>query len=318
LSLASVLRVNAKSRTFSPNVAVTWTTSPALSVLFWMPVALVIASALTLTGIQASASTHAPPPHTASNSFITASVPAGNFGDSAASGLGGAPYEPGSNTATDQCYRSLTSAFYLLAAAHQIQAVVNAACNGATTANLYASGQYGEPPQADHLAGHPDVKKYIVMIGGNDIGFADLFGCFVIEACENTPLPAQALAAAQNLQSALSKAYRALQQAAPHAHGVVVLYAPVLPPDGSSLNGCPYIDTAELAWGNKIETALNNTIAATAKADGLTVVDPSRLFAGHSLCAGRASWFYSPAQAGGGHPDLRGRAALAAAIAAQS
>ena len=115
------------------------------------------------------------------------------------------------------------------------------------------------------------------MIGGNDIGFADLFGCFVIEACENTPLPAQALAAAQNLQSALSKAYRALQQAAPHAHGVVVLYAPVLPPDGLIFTGCPYIDTAELAWGNKIEAALNNTIATTAKADGLTVVDPSRL-----------------------------------------
>jgi hypothetical protein len=196
--------------------------------------------------------------------------------------------------------------------------VANAACNGATTANLYASGQYGEPPQADQLAEQPDVRKYIVIVGGNDIGFADLFGCFVIEACENTPLPAQALAAAQNLQPALSKAYRALQQAAPHAHGVVVLYAPVLPPDGSSLAGCPYIDTAELAWGNKIEAALNHTIAATAKADGLTVVDPSRLFAGHSLCAGRASWFYSPAQAGGGHPDLRGRGALAAAIAAQS
>jgi lysophospholipase L1-like esterase len=248
---------------------------------------------------------------------MTAPVPAGNFGDSAASGLGGAPYEPGSDTAADRCYRSLTSAFYLLAAARQIQAVVNAACNGATTANLYASGQYGEPPQADQLAGHPDVKKYIVIVGGNDIGFAGLFACFVIEACENTPLPAQALAAARNLQPALSKAYRALRQAAPHARGVVVLYAPVLPPDGSDLTGCPYIDTAELAWGNKIEAALNNTIAATAKADGLTVVDPGRLFAGHSLCAGRASWFYSPAQAGGGHPNLRGRDALAAAVASR-
>ena len=117
------------------------------------------------------------------------------------------------------------------------------------------------------------------------------FGCFVIEACENTSFPAQALAAARNLQPALSKAYRALRQAAPHAHGVVVLYAPVLPPDGSDLTGCSYIDTAELAWGNKIEAALNNTIAATAKADGLTVVDPSPPVAGDSLCAGRASWF---------------------------
>jgi hypothetical protein len=96
---------------------------------------------------------------------------------------------------------------------------------------------------------------------------------------------------------------------------MAVLYPPVLPPDGSSLAGCPYIDTAELAWGNKIEVALNNTIVATARADGLTIVDPGRLFAGHSLCAGRASWFYPPAQAGGGHPNLRGRSALAAAIA---
>jgi hypothetical protein len=280
--------------------------------------AVAIASALTLTGTQAFASTNAPPSHIVSNSFIAAAVPAGNFGDSLASGLGGAPYEPGSHTATDQCDRSLTSAFYLLAVARQIQPVVNAACNGATTANLYASGQYGELPQADQLAEHPDVKKYIVIVGGNDIGFADLFGCFVVEACENTSLPAQALAAAQNLGPALSKAYSALQQAAPHAHGVVVLYPPLLPPNGSSLTGCPYIDTAELAWGNKIEGALNNIIATTARADGLTVVDPSKLFVGHSLCAGQESWFYSPTQAGAGHPNLRGRGALAAAIAAQS
>jgi len=90
---------------------------------------IVIASALTLTGTQASATANAPQSHTASSSFITASVPAGNFGDSAASGLGGAPYEPGSNTATDHCYRSLTSAFYQLGAARQIQGVVKAACH---------------------------------------------------------------------------------------------------------------------------------------------------------------------------------------------
>lgn len=153
--------------------------------------------------------------------------------------MGGAPYEPGSHTATDQCDRSLTSAFYLLAAANQIKAVVNAACNGATTANLYAASQYGEPPQADQLAEHPAVKKYIVIVGGNDIGFAELFQCFVVQACENTALPAQALAAAQNLGPALSKAYSALKKAAPKAHGVVVLYPPLLPPNGSSLTGCP-------------------------------------------------------------------------------
>jgi GDSL-like Lipase/Acylhydrolase family len=279
------------------------------------------ATVLTLTGLSAPAfaSTNAPPSHTVvSVSFTAASVPAGNFGDSYASGLGGSPYEPGSDTATDQCDRSLTSAFYLLAAAHQIQPVVNAACNGATTANLYASGQYGEPPQADQLAAHRGVKEYIVIVGGNDVGFAALFQCFVVEACENTPLPARALAAAQNLGPALSEAYGALQKAAPHAHGVVVLYPPLLPRDGSSLTGCPYIDPSELTLGNQIEAALNKTIAATAKADGLTVADPSQLFAGHSLCAGHASWFYSPTQAGAGHPNLRGRGALAVAIAAQS
>ncbi|MFJ5777027.1 GDSL-type esterase/lipase family protein [Streptomyces sp. NPDC093094] len=100
----------------------------------------------------------------------------------------GSTYDPAlvyGDTAANGCHRS-DSAEVKSAGGTGVQALVNLACSGATTANVLRSasgGQAykGEAPQADRLAGVAgsyDVKAIALSVGGNDLGFAD-----IIETC---------------------------------------------------------------------------------------------------------------------------------------
>ncbi|MET9735581.1 GDSL-type esterase/lipase family protein [Streptomyces sp. NPDC006458] len=88
-------------------------------------------------------------------------------------------------TAANGCHRS-DSAEVSSATGTGVQALVNLACSGATTANVFRSasgGQSykGEIPQADRLASVAasyDVKAIALSVGGNDLGFAA-----IIEKC---------------------------------------------------------------------------------------------------------------------------------------
>jgi lysophospholipase L1-like esterase len=244
---------------------------------------------------------------------------AGNMGDSYAAGEGGTehgPYLDESDTDTDKCHRSNTSAFELLAHAGNIRPVVNAACGGATTANITTIGQYGEPPQAAQLS--PSLKLIYVMIGGNDIGFGRLAGCFIQQLnCEQTPIPAISLQLVAQLGPKLDAAYTAVRTRAPHARVVVTLYPPLLPQNpNADLSQCPEINPSELLLGNQVESALNQTITERAHAHGFTVADPKPAFLGHDICAGPGTFFYRPEMPGTYHPNLAGRVALSAVDAA--
>jgi lysophospholipase L1-like esterase len=194
--------------------------------------------------------------------------------------------------------------------------MVNAACGGATIANVTTTGQYVEPPQAAQLSS--GLRLVFVMIGGNDIGFGTLSGCIIIQTqCEQTSIPAASLQLVQQLGPKLEAAYAAIEAAAPHARVVVTLYPPLLPQDpNADLSHCPEINPAELRLGDQIQVALNRTIADRAHAHGFRVVDPGLLFAGHSVCAGTRSFFYRPPMPGTYHPNFAGRLVLAAADAA--
>jgi hypothetical protein len=96
----------------------------------------------------------------------------------------GSTYDPTrvyGDTAANGCHRS-DSAEVKSATGTGVQALVNLACSGATTANVFraASGGQsykGELPQADQLAAVAaayDVKAVALSVGGNDLGFADI------------------------------------------------------------------------------------------------------------------------------------------------
>jgi lysophospholipase L1-like esterase len=82
------------------------------------------------------------------------------------------------------CHRSDVAEIH--SAAIALDAAINLACSGASTANVFRSsnggvGHKGEAPQADQLAAVAkdyDIELVVLSIGGNDLGFTD-----VITAC---------------------------------------------------------------------------------------------------------------------------------------
>ncbi|MBT2443701.1 hypothetical protein J7E93_27115 [Streptomyces sp. ISL-36] len=95
----------------------------------------------------------------------------------------GSTYDPSrvyGTTAANGCHRSDSAE--VRSAGAIASALINIACSGATTRNVFraASGGVaykGEAPQADQLASiaaSHDVETIVLSIGGNDLGFADI------------------------------------------------------------------------------------------------------------------------------------------------
>ncbi len=265
------------------------------------------ASLLTATPAQAQARPRLP-------------VPAANLGDSFASGQGGVetgPYLPGTDVPENRCHRSRTSPARLLAVTGLVRITADTACSGAVTRDIWATPKYDEPPQATRLTARH--RLVFVTVGGNDVGFGSLVGCYITTACERTPLPAQSLQQIAGLGPSLDAAYDAVRAGAPDARVVVGLYPPLLPPAGAERGpSCPYINDEEHALGVQIQAALNAKITERATAHGFRVADPAWGFAGHDMCSLKP-FFYLPATVpldATLHPNLPGRAVMAASLAA--
>ncbi|MER7519894.1 GDSL-type esterase/lipase family protein [Streptomyces sp. NPDC126499] len=103
-----------------------------------------------------------------------------NGTDRAWTGSGYDPSRVYGTTAANGCHRSDTAE--VKSAGPIASALVNLACSGATTDNVFRAAQggvayKGEAPQADQLATVArthDVKLIALSIGGNDLGFADI------------------------------------------------------------------------------------------------------------------------------------------------
>lgn len=243
-------------------------------------------------------------------------APAASLGDSFASGEGGletGPYLAGSDTSTNQCHRSRTSPAQLLGVTPLVNIEVDASCSGATTAHIAQLARYGEPPQATRL--HAGIKRTYIMIGGNDLEFGTLLGCYLVFDCEKTAVPALAMQLLAQLPPKLDTAYKAVKTAAPHAQHTVILYPPLVPTGTApDLSRCPELNTAEVAFAVMLLRGLNQAIRERAAANGFRTADPAPLFRGHDVCSAHP-FFYRPgtvAQAGTYHPNLNGRAMLAA------
>ena len=91
------------------------------------------------------------------------------LGDSAASGEGAGDYAPGTRgEGGDWCHRSPRAYIH---ATRLAPVAIDLACSGADTADIAATGQYGERPQVAQLADvarRYRVKTVVLQIGAND------------------------------------------------------------------------------------------------------------------------------------------------------
>ncbi|MBD1541880.1 SGNH/GDSL hydrolase family protein [Arthrobacter sp. IA7] len=212
------------------------------------------------------------------------------LGDSLAAGEGAGAYLTGTDVPGRRCHRSSAALFSGTGAV-----VTNAACSRAIAAHLTAPQEdevynvQPEPPQLSVL-GTEVADITVIMVGGNDIRFAEIFNeCVLAEAdCTSAPgFVSRALAAAKALPGKLAEAYRQVASASPGSVVLVPAYPQLL---GNETSGCGRISSSEAVFARNLTVALNSSIreaARSASAGGRTVhfiPDTAGSLAGHGAC----------------------------------
>ena len=216
------------------------------------------------------------------------------LGDSLAAGEGAGSYLTGTDEPHQRCHRSATALFSGTGAD-----VINVGCSRAIIRNLAAPQQHSEynaraePAQlaagAAALAGRTaDIT--VVMVGGNDIRFAEIFNMCVLsdEDCSaNSLFTAQAIQAAEGLSARLGGVYRDVAAAADGKTVLVPAYPQLFSESGPE---CGRISSAEAAFARGLTAGLNRAIrqaaqeAAAAFPGVRFVPDTVAALSGHGAC----------------------------------
>lgn len=250
------------------------------------------------------------------------------LGDSYASGEGQAPYQDGTDTATNGCHRSKKLSYPALLDGVGLPAYTNltsVACSGAFTASLVASvpDRSDEAPQLAAVT--PGTTKVTLTIGGNDAGFSTVLGGCVYgvtakariyakgePGCRDVfePVVAPRVAALSGRKGApkidgvvpIPQLLGAIQAQAPGATIVVTGYPRLFGSTMTDANGCrvspvlpAYIRKADVAWlrstSNDLNVAIQDGVRLARKAGAkVRYVHPATLFKNHNLCDKGKSW----------------------------
>jgi lysophospholipase L1-like esterase len=194
------------------------------------------------------------------------------LGDSYASGVGAGSYI----SASGSCQRSLNAFSQLWANTKAPTSYTSVACSGATTASVL-SGQLSALSTTTTLVS--------VVVGGNDVGFADIMSrC----ALQGTTECVNAVQIAENkaqtlLPGLLDNVYNGISARAPQARVVVVGY-PVFYQLG--VFGCIGLTETSRAKINEGINMVDTIIQAAATRHGFAFADVRSAFVGHQLCSG--------------------------------
>lgn len=171
----------------------------------------------------------------------------------------------------------------LYAAATKPVSFTQAACSGATTADV-RSTQVSALTSATTLAS--------ITIGGNDVGFSA-----ILEACvlHSTSTCVAAVNSAETyarstLPGLLGSTYASIRSHAPNAHVVVLSYPLFYDLGPWFCLGLSSTDHRKLDEGIGV---LDGVIQTAAAAAGFTFADVRSAFTGHEICDGGSSWLHS-------------------------
>ncbi len=193
------------------------------------------------------------------------------------------------------CQRSTRDYPALLAAALQIRDFTDVSCTGARTGNMTAAQQVPlgtNAPQFDAL--HPDINLVTLTIGGNDIGFADIFQtCARLSAINplGNPCERQATAGgtdiyAQRIAATAPKVAQVLQgirERSPRATVLLVGYLRLLPPTVGCYPVFP-IARGDVPYLDGVQQRLIAMLADQAGDHGAVFVDVYAGSLGHDAC----------------------------------
>lgn len=199
-------------------------------------------------------------------------------------------------------------------------------CQGAVTADLLQPRHAGEqtiPAQVDALG--PDTDVVSLSIGGNDIGFGDIAGCFL--SAMQAGRPSDCATTWQQpvgdrldqLPERLDEVYAAIDERSGGARVITTGYLPLLAPD----DDCVEVDVlspGDRAWVVALTGQINHTVAEAAERHGAEMVLPEQA-GNHTGCAKPehrwVDFFGSQTGAFPMHPTPTGQAVMAQAVLEQ-
>ncbi|MDO5669945.1 MAG: SGNH/GDSL hydrolase family protein [Corynebacterium sp.] len=175
-----------------------------------------------------------------------------------------------------ECFRSADNYPSLLLIDAPVAAGQDVTCSSAVTADI--------PGQAAALT--PDTDLVTLSIGGNDIRFAEIAGCFRRAMSETLDCPAL-LDAPVNEQldsvpARLDEVYGLIAEASPDARVIATGYLPLV-----SAGECPELEAVpeeHRAWAVALTEQINDVVRAAAERHGAEFVLPADA-SEHSACA---------------------------------
>jgi lysophospholipase L1-like esterase len=208
--------------------------------------------------------------------------------------------------------------------------LVDVTFSGATTANVLADHQHGEPPQIAALDGSESLIT--VTIGGNDVGYVPLLMAASLPRCaRRLPLLGGRISelldrdtrdrALAEVFDSLCAVGRALREGAPRARIYFVDYLTVLPPGGAP---APPLSRAEADLGRYVAGTLERLTAEAAEATGCEIVSAAAASRQHHAWSAEP-WTTTPARYGVPlpgrpaplHPNPAGMRGVAELVSAQ-
>jgi lysophospholipase L1-like esterase len=226
------------------------------------------------------------------------------------------------------CLRS-SKAYPVLVAAALGAPLTDAACASARVGNLasaQATSLGTNRPQLDALA--PNDRLVLLTLGGNDLGFIRVLAeCVKLSFTDpwGSPCAAHYTSGGTDQLAALIRAeaprmaagLAAIAARAPRARIVIVGYPDLFPLRGGCWPRVP-ITAGDISYLRGIEIKFNVMLAADAAAAGATFVDTYTPTIGHDFCQPESvrdvEGLIPGSLAEPFHPNLRGQAALAAAV----
>lgn len=163
-------------------------------------------------------------------------------------------------------------------------------CQGAVTGDLLRPRQVGEqtvPAQIEALGPETDVVS--LSIGGNDIGFGDVAGCFL--RAMNTGSSSDCATTWQKsvdtrmaaLPGRLDEVYAAIEERSGGARVITTGYLPLLAP-GDDCAEVDALSPPDRAWAVTLTGQINQVVADAAQRHGAELVLPDQA-AEHTACA---------------------------------
>jgi len=245
------------------------------------------------------------------------------LGDSYAAG----PLIPTQETTPAGCLRSDHNYATLVAAALQVASFQDATCSGATTDAMTSPQNVTpgpNPPQFDRLT--PTTQLVTLEVGGNDIGFTDIFASCFSATPSGTPCQDRWVVGGDDQISdrivatapKVAAVIQGIHARSPSAVIDVVDYLAILPETGDGCYPQVPITSGDVPYLRAKEHQLNAMLAQEAAANGASFVDDYTLSIGHDACQVPCVRWVEPlvpsAPAAPLHPNADGMEGVAAAI----